>query len=138
MNSFKKLIVILLIFVSQNANANWVFFYESQMFDAKLLLTSVQQKKQVTLALIAINYKEKQYFDGVSSQVIFLEHICGETNPTSQPDDRLPLLQRRHGALRTWSSRHHRHPQRTVAKRCGANLQRPRRRPPLHDHRAKR
>tara|TARA_B110000037_G_C16694198_1_gene332064 strand:- start:43 stop:420 length:378 start_codon:yes stop_codon:yes gene_type:complete len=82
MNSFKKLIVILLIFVSQNANANWVFFYESQMFDAKLLLTSVQQKKQVTLALIAINYKEKQYFDGVSSQVIFLEHICGETNPT--------------------------------------------------------
>mgnify|MGYP006136237635 CR=1 FL=1 len=82
MNSFKKLIVILLIFVSQNANANWVFFYESQMFDAKLLLTSVQQEKQVTLALIAINYKEKQYFDGVSSQVIFLEHICGETNPT--------------------------------------------------------
>lgn len=82
MNSFKKLIVILLIFASQNANANWVFFYESQMFDAKLLLTSVQQKKQVTLALIAINYKEKQYFDGVSSQVIFLEHICGETNPT--------------------------------------------------------
>ena len=82
MNSFNKLIVILLIFVSQNANANWVFFYESQMFDAKLLLTSVQQKKQVTLALIAINYKEKQYFDGVSSQVIFLEHICGETNPT--------------------------------------------------------
>ena len=58
------------------------FFYESQMFDAKLLLTSVQQEKQVTLALIAINYKEKQYFDGVSSQVIFLEHICGETNPT--------------------------------------------------------
>ena len=82
MNSFKKLIVILLIFASQNANANWVFFYESQMFDAKLLLTSVQQKKQVTLALIAINYKEKQYFDGVSSQVIFWEHICGETNPT--------------------------------------------------------
>ena len=82
MNSFKKLIVILLIFVSQNANANWVFFYESQMFDAKLLLTSVQQEKQVTLALIAINYKEKQYFDGVSSQVIFLEHMCGETNPT--------------------------------------------------------
>jgi hypothetical protein len=81
MINIKELIFIALVLFAQNTNANWALFYESQMVDARLLITSVQQQKQTTQALIAIDYKEKQFFNGVSSQVIFLEHICGEVNP---------------------------------------------------------
>ena len=66
---------------AQNANATWVLFYESQMLDAKLLINSVQQVNQKTQALIAINFKDNLFSKKVSSQVIFLEHICGEINP---------------------------------------------------------
>ena len=59
-------------------NANWVTFYESQIFDAKLLLSSVQQDEQKTQALIELNFKEKLFSDGVASYVLFLEHVCGE------------------------------------------------------------
>ncbi len=62
--------------------ANWITFYESQMFDAKLLLSSVQQDDQKTQALIVLSFKERFFFDGVGSQAVLLEHICGETNPT--------------------------------------------------------
>jgi len=62
--------------------ANWVTYYKSQIFDAKLLLSSVQQEDQKTQALIVFSFKEKLFFDGVGSQAILLEHICGETNPT--------------------------------------------------------
>ena len=67
---------------TQNVKANWVSIYESQIFDARLLLNSVQQDEQKTHALIAFSFKDKLLFDEVGSQVIFLEHICGETNPT--------------------------------------------------------
>jgi hypothetical protein len=81
MINIKNLTFIIFIFLAQNANANWILFYESQMFDARLLLTSVQQDKQITEALIALDFKDSLIFNGVTSHVIFLEHICGETNP---------------------------------------------------------
>ncbi|MDC6484331.1 hypothetical protein PQZ09_00150 [Methylophilaceae bacterium] len=78
----KHLIFILFFFSTQAVHANWITFYDSQIFEAKLLLSSVQQDEQKTKALIALTYKEKLFSDGVGSQVIFLEHVCGETNPT--------------------------------------------------------
>jgi|TARA_B110000259_G_scaffold152_1_gene158 hypothetical protein len=77
-----NLIFIALALFAQNAHANWVLFYESQTYDAKLLLSSVQQENQKTQALILISFKENLFSQKVGSQVIFLEHICGETNPT--------------------------------------------------------
>ena len=78
----KHLIFILFFFSTQAVHANCITFYDSQIFEAKLLLSSVQQDEQKTKALIALTYKEKLFSDGVGSQVIFLEHVCGETNPT--------------------------------------------------------
>ena len=82
MMKINNLIFIALALFAQNAHANWVLFYESQTYDAKLLLSSVQQEDQKTQALILISFKENLFSQKVSSQVIFLEHICGETNPT--------------------------------------------------------
>ena len=78
----RYLIFIVFFLFTQNVKANWVSIYESQIFDARLLLNSVQQDEQKTHALIAFSFKDKLLFDEVGSQVIFLEHICGETNPT--------------------------------------------------------
>ena len=78
----KYLIFVLFFLFTQNVNANWVTFYESQIFDAKLLLSSVHQDKQKTQALIELNFKEKLFSDGVASYVLFLEHICGEIRPS--------------------------------------------------------
>ena len=78
----KRLIFVLFILFAQNVNANWVTFFEGPIFNAKLLLGSVQQDNQKTQALIAFDFKDKLFSDGVGSQVIFLEHICGEINPT--------------------------------------------------------
>lgn len=78
----KYLIFIIFVLFTQNVKANWITFYESQMFDAKLLLSSVQQDDQKTQALIVLSFKERFFFDGVGSQAVLLEHICGETNPT--------------------------------------------------------
>lgn len=82
MMKINNLIFIALALFAQNAHANWVLFYESQTYDAKLLLSSVQQEDQKTQALILISFKENLFSQKVGSQVIFLEHICGETNPT--------------------------------------------------------
>tara|TARA_B110000238_G_C16009382_1_gene388134 strand:+ start:291 stop:668 length:378 start_codon:yes stop_codon:yes gene_type:complete len=82
MMKIKNLIFFVFFLFAQNANATWVLFYESQMLDAKLLINSVQQVNQKTQALIAINFKDNLFSKKVSSQVIFLEHICGEINPT--------------------------------------------------------
>jgi hypothetical protein len=82
MMKINNLIFIALALFAQNAHANWVLFYESQTYDAKLLLSSVQQENQKTQALILISFKENLFSQKVGSQVIFLEHICGETNPT--------------------------------------------------------
>ena len=81
-SSMKYLIFIIFFLFTQNVKANWVTYYKSQIFDAKLLLSSVQQEDQKTQALIVFSFKEKLFFDGVGSQAILLEHICGETNPT--------------------------------------------------------
>ena len=78
----KYLIFIIFFLFTQNVKANWITFHESQIFDAKLLLSSVQQDDQKTEALIVLSFKERLFFDGVGSQAILLEHICGETNPT--------------------------------------------------------
>jgi len=78
----KRLIFVLFILFAQNVNANWVTFFEGPIFEAKLLLGSVQQDNQKTQALIAFDFKDKLFTDGVGSQVIFLEHVCGEINPT--------------------------------------------------------
>ena len=78
----RYLIFIVFFLFTQNVKANWVSIYESQIFDARLLLNSVQQDEQKTHALIAFSFKDKLLFDEVGSQVIFLEHICGEANPT--------------------------------------------------------
>ena len=78
----KYLIFVLFFLFTQNVNANWVTFYESQIFDAKLLLSSVHQDKQKTQALIELNFKEKLFSDGVASYVLFLEHVCGEIRPS--------------------------------------------------------
>ena len=82
MMKINNLIFIALALFAQNAHANWVLFYESQTYDAKLLLSSVQQENQKTQALILISFKENLFSQKVGSQVIFLEHICGEINPT--------------------------------------------------------
>ena len=78
----RYLIFIVFFLFTQNAKANWMILYESEIFDSRLLLSSVQQDDQKTHALIAFSFKDKLLFDEVGSQVIFLEHICGETNPT--------------------------------------------------------
>ena len=78
----KHLIFVLFFLFTQNVHANWVTFFEGPIFNAKLLLGSVQQENQKTQALIAFDFKDKLFSDGVGSQVIFLEHICGEINPT--------------------------------------------------------
>ena len=78
----KCLIFTIFFLFAQNVNANWVTFYEGHILDAKLLISSVQQEDQKTQALVALSFKDKLFFDGVGSQVIFLEHICGETKPT--------------------------------------------------------
>tara|TARA_B100000795_G_C22665868_1_gene385952 strand:- start:539 stop:907 length:369 start_codon:yes stop_codon:yes gene_type:complete len=78
----KRLIFVLFFLFTQNVYANWVTFFEGPIFNAKLLLGSVQQENQKTQALIAFDFKDKLFSDGVGSQVIFLEHICGEINPT--------------------------------------------------------
>ena len=78
----RYLIFIVFFLFTQNAKANWMIFYESEIFDSRLLLSSVQQDDQKTHALIAFSFKDKLLFDEVGSQVIFLEHICGETKPT--------------------------------------------------------
>jgi len=78
----KRLIFVLFFLFTQNVYANWVTFFEGPIFNAKLLLGSVQQQNQKTQALIAFDFKDKLFSDGVGSQVIFLEHICGEINPT--------------------------------------------------------
>ena len=78
----KHLIFIILFLFTQNVKANWITFHESQIFDAKLLLSSVQQDDQKTQALIILSFKERFFLDGVGSQAVLLEHICGETNPT--------------------------------------------------------
>ena len=81
-SSMKYLIFIIFFLFTQNVKANWITFYESQIFDAKLLLSSVQQDDQKTQALIVLSFKERLLFDRVGSQAILLEHICGEANPT--------------------------------------------------------
>ena len=82
MIKINNLIFIALALFAQNTHANWVLFYENQAYDAKLLLSSVQQENQKTQALVLISFKENLFSQKVGSQVIFLEHICGETNPT--------------------------------------------------------
>ncbi len=81
MKLIQQLIFILFFVFTQNVKANWVNFYESEIFDAKLLLNSVHQDKQKTKALIVFDFKEKLFSDGIGSHVVFLEHICGEINP---------------------------------------------------------
>ena len=76
----KQLIFIVFFLFTQNVNANWMAFYQSQIFEAKLLLSSVSQERQKTQALIKLNFKERMFSDEVSSHVLILEHICGEKN----------------------------------------------------------
>jgi len=77
----KHLIFISVLLFTQNVNANWVTFYKGQIFDAKLLLSSVSQVEQKTQALIELKFKGAIFPEGVASHVIFLEHICGGVNP---------------------------------------------------------
>ena len=77
----KHLIFISVLLFTQNVNANWVTFYKSQIFDAKLLLSSVSQVEQKTQALIVLKFKLVIFPESVASHVIFLEHICGGVNP---------------------------------------------------------
>ena len=77
----KHLIFISVLLFTQNVNANWVTFYKGQIFDAKLLLSSVSQVEQKTQALIELKFKAAIFPEGVASHVIFLEHICGGVNP---------------------------------------------------------
>ncbi|MDC0183139.1 hypothetical protein OAJ43_03235 [Nitrosomonadales bacterium] len=81
MKKIKYFILILTLFLSHHVSANWVTFYQSEEFDAKLLLKSVHQDKQKTKALIVLNFKNKSFSDNVGSYVLFLEHICGEVKP---------------------------------------------------------
>ena len=81
MKRIKYFVLILTIFLSNNVGANWAMFYQSEVFDAKLLLKSVHQDHQKTKALIVLNFKEKLYSDDVGSYVLFLEHVCGEIKP---------------------------------------------------------
>ena len=81
MKKIKYFVLIFTLFLSHNVTANWVTFYQGELFDAKLLLKSVHQEKQKTKALIVLNFKEKVFSEGVESYVIFLEHVCGEIKP---------------------------------------------------------
>tara|TARA_B100001173_G_C15913543_1_gene515197 strand:+ start:53 stop:430 length:378 start_codon:yes stop_codon:yes gene_type:complete len=81
MKRIKYFVLILTFFFSNNVIANWVTFYQSEVFDAKLLLKSVHQDQQKTKALIVLNFKEKLYSEDVGSYVLFLEHVCGEIKP---------------------------------------------------------
>ena len=76
----KHLIFVMFFLFAQNVNANWITLYKSQIFEAKLLLSSVSQERQKTQALIKLNFKERMFSDEVSSHVLILEHICGEKN----------------------------------------------------------
>jgi len=82
MSCMKHLVFVIFFLFTQNVNANWVTFFDGPIFNAKLLLGSVQQDNQKTQALIALKFKDKLFSDGVGSHVIFLEHICGEISPT--------------------------------------------------------
>ena len=44
---------------AQNVNANWIIFHQNQVFEAKLLLSSVSQNGQKTQALIELKFKKK-------------------------------------------------------------------------------
>ena len=55
----KQLIFIIFFLFTQNVSANWISFYQSQIFEAKLLLSSVRQEGQKTRALIELKFKEK-------------------------------------------------------------------------------
>ena len=81
MKKIKYFVLIFTLFLSHNVTANWVTFYQSEVFDAKLLLKSVHQDQQKTKALIVLNFKEKLYSEDVGSYVLFLEHVCGEIKP---------------------------------------------------------
>ena len=74
----KHLIFIIFFLFTQNVNANWITFYKNQMFEAKLLLSSVSQVGQKTQALIELKFNKKISSDKISSHVLILEHICGE------------------------------------------------------------
>jgi len=76
----KHLIFVIFFLFAQNVNANWITLYKSQIFEAKLLLSSVSQERQKTQELIKLNFKERMFSDEVSSHVLILEHICGEKN----------------------------------------------------------
>jgi len=76
----KQLIFVVFFLFTQNVNANWIAFYQSQIFEAKLLLSSVRQEGQKTRALIELKFKEKISSDKVASHVLILEHTCGETD----------------------------------------------------------
>jgi len=74
----RRLIFILFFLFTQNVNATWITFYQSQIFEAKLLLSSVSQNGQKTQALIELKFKEAISSDQIASHVLILEHICGE------------------------------------------------------------
>ena len=76
----KHLFFILFFLYTQNVNANWITFYQSQIFKANLLLSSVSQNGPKTQALIELRFKERISSDEIISHVLILEHACGETN----------------------------------------------------------
>jgi len=76
----KQLIFIIFFLFTQNVSANWISFYQSQIFEAKLLLSSVRQEGQKTQALIELKFKERISSDKIASHVIILELTCGETD----------------------------------------------------------
>ena len=76
----KHLFFILFFLYTQNVNANWITFYQSQIFKANLLLSSVSQNGPKTQALIELKFKERISSDEITSHVLILEHACGETN----------------------------------------------------------
>lgn len=76
----KQLIFIIFFLFTQNVSANWISFYQSQIFEAKLLLSSVKQEGQKTQALIELKFKERISSDKVASHVLILEHTCGEAD----------------------------------------------------------
>ena len=76
----KQLIFIIFFLFTQNVSANWISFYQSQIFEAKLLLSSVRQEGQKTQALIELKFKERISSDKVASHVLILEHTCGEVD----------------------------------------------------------
>jgi len=74
----KHLIFVMVFLFAQNVNANWIIFHQNQVFEAKLLLSSVSQNGQKTQALIELKFKKKISSGEVASHVLILEHICGE------------------------------------------------------------